>query len=153
MRPATRAVREQKFEEGRALAGRANRLDAELPLVYVVLGYYAINHGDYGQAKRFAETRLALATKDPRAYNNLAGVMLLGGEPNKALDLYKSALELEPRHPFAGILLGRGVQPLRAHCRRGQTSALEKSNSSGAHVRRDVRCFTRPGVIGCYRPS
>ncbi len=61
-----------------------------------MLGFYALNHGEYAQAKQAFETLLSLEPKNPLAYNRVAECLLRGGEPHKALDLLKQALELDP---------------------------------------------------------
>ncbi len=113
-KPETDKVKEQKFEEGHELAVKASQLDPDAPQVFNVLGFYALNHGDYVQARRAFESLLASSPKSMAAYNNLAECLLRGGESQAAIDLLKQALELSPGHPFAGSLFSMAVAHFQA---------------------------------------
>jgi TolB-like protein/cytochrome c-type biogenesis protein CcmH/NrfG len=106
--PETDKVKEQKFAEGRELAVKASQIDPNAPDVHNVLGFYALNHGDHARARQAFESVLALRPKLPAAYNNLAACLLRGGESQAAINLLQQALQLNPRHPFAGSLYSMG---------------------------------------------
>jgi TolB-like protein len=101
-------TREKKYAEGRDLAIGAKELDPGNPAIYGVLGMYARAHDDFAAYRRANETRLSLEPRNPSAYNNLAFSFIEGGEPQKAIELLKQAIDLEPKHPSELILLNMG---------------------------------------------
>jgi adenylate cyclase len=97
-------VGEKNYVEARDLALKAKELDPDNPRIYTVLGVYAKAHDDYSAYRRAAETRLSLEPKNPSAYNNLAFSLINGGEPQKAIELLKQAIAVDPKHPNEVIL-------------------------------------------------
>jgi adenylate cyclase len=103
-----RSVKEEKWIEGRDLAMRAKGLDPDNPEIFMVIGAYALNHGDLAGARRAMETRLSLNPKNPWCYLTLAYVFCQEGEPRRAIDLLTLAIELDPRNPLEFIFLVKG---------------------------------------------
>src|ERR1022692_3354923 len=101
-------IKEMKFVEGHDLASKAKELDPDNPSVYWPIGIYADAHGDFVGCRRAAETRLSLEPRNPAAYNGLALEFLFDGEPEKAIELLRQGISLDPRHPHEGILFNMG---------------------------------------------
>jgi tetratricopeptide (TPR) repeat protein len=84
---------------------------------YNNLGGEALMAGDLDRAKELLATAHAIAPKFEKAVNNLGVALARGGEPGKALELYRQGLELSPENPMiltnmtrAYQQLGRGVE-------------------------------------------
>jgi TolB-like protein/Flp pilus assembly protein TadD len=103
------SVKEKKYVEGRDLALKAKQLDPDNPDVYVAIGIYVVNHGDFDGARRAAETVLSLKPKTPSAYNNLALVFIAEGEPTRAIELLTQAINLDPKHTHELTLQNMGL--------------------------------------------
>jgi adenylate cyclase len=103
-----RSVKEQIFAEGRDLAMKAKELDPDNSEVYVVIGTYALHHGDLAGARRANEIRLSLKPRDQSAYLNLAYMFFQEGEPRRAIELLTQAINLDPRHTHEYVLLMMG---------------------------------------------
>ncbi len=99
---------EKKMIEAHDLALRAKELDPEIPSIYAVLARYAAQQGDVAGSRRAYETALALAPKNPRAYDALALSYFYGGDPNRAIELLTQAINLDPKHPHDFTLLNMG---------------------------------------------
>ena len=103
-----RSIKERKWIEGHDLAMRAKGLDPDNPELYMVIGTYALNHGDLAGARRAMETRLSLNPKNPWCYLTLAYIFCQEGEPRRAIDLLTQAIELDPRNTLEFIFLVMG---------------------------------------------
>jgi adenylate cyclase len=91
-------VKEKKMVEGRDFALRAKELDPDNPAIPVVIGAYALHHGDLTGARRASEILLSLRPKDPSAYVNLAYTFVREGKPRRAIELLTQAFHLDPKH-------------------------------------------------------
>ena len=98
---------------------KAKELDPDNPDGYIVMEIYALQHGDFAEARRAAETRLSLRPKDRSAYVNLANALLYEGEPTRAIELLTRANNLDPTHPHDWNSLVMGV----AYFMRGDNDA------------------------------
>ena len=124
------SVKEKKLVEGRDLALRAKELDPDNPHVYVPIGLYALYHGNLDGALRANETRLSLEPKNPSAYNNVAGLLLMRGEPQKT-----QAINLDPKHPSAQVLTVLGIASFAVGDNDAAIKWLQKSlEINPAHV-------------------
>jgi TolB-like protein/cytochrome c-type biogenesis protein CcmH/NrfG len=112
-------VKEQKFSEGRELNLKSKELDPNNPNIQAVMALYAATHNDYDGQLRASEAWLALAPKDPMAYNFVAGALLGGGKSKQATEFLKQAIELDKKNPSELILLGL----TRAHFASGDYDA------------------------------
>jgi TolB-like protein len=102
-------VREQKWSEANALLRKALTAGFNTPAVQLNLGLYAASHDDIAGYRRAAEARLALAPRDPAAYNDVANAMLSYLEPDKAIQLLNQAIKLQdPKHPDESFYLNMG---------------------------------------------
>jgi adenylate cyclase len=101
-------AKERNYVEGRDLALKAKEIDPDNPAIYGILGLYAKSHDDFAAYRRATETRLSLEPKNPNAYNNLAFSYMGGGEPQKAIELLKKAIALDPKHPNEIFLQNMG---------------------------------------------
>jgi len=102
------SVQEKQMAEGYALALRAKELDPDNQLVYVPIAMHAAFPGDWDGARIADETRLALDPKNPGASHNLAVIYLVLGEPQRAIDLERQAIKLNPKHPHEYVYLLTG---------------------------------------------
>ncbi|HEX7498708.1 MAG TPA: hypothetical protein VF524_00225, partial [Polyangia bacterium] len=73
--------RDRQFDEARDFALAAQALDANHPLIYVVLSDHAIAQGDYAAGTRLAEKALSLDPKNPLRYQNAATAYIDAGDP------------------------------------------------------------------------
>ena len=112
-------VKERKLIEARDLALKAKELDSDNPYVYVVIEIYALQHGDFAEAQRAAETQLSLLPKNRSAYVNLANVFFYEGEPTRAIELLTRAINLDPKRPLEWNLIMMGL----AYFMRGNNDA------------------------------
>ena len=98
-------IREAMFLEARGFALKAKELDPDDPGVYLAIAIFASNQGDFDAARRADETRLSLDPKSVGANNNLAGIYIELGDPNRAIELLTRALRLDPKHPTTDMVL------------------------------------------------
>jgi TolB-like protein len=97
-------VQEKKMIEGHTLALKAKELDPDNPHVYVPISLYADFRGDLEGGLLASKTLLSLHPKDPGAYQDVAVDFVIMGEPQRAVELGKQAINLDPKHPNEGML-------------------------------------------------
>ena len=101
-------VREKLIADGGALAIKAKTMDPDNPDVYGALGMHAWFQGDTSAALRNEERRVALDSRNPGAYNDLAVLYYHLGQPAKAIEQLNKALALYPKG-FDTLFLNLGM--------------------------------------------
>ena len=101
-------VRDSIIADGGALAIKAKTMDPDNPDVYGALVMHAWFQGDTSAALRNEERRVALDSRNPGAYNDLAVLYYHLGQPAKAIEQLNKALALYPKG-FDTLFLNLGV--------------------------------------------
>ena len=101
-------VRERLIADGGALAIKAKTMDPDNPDVYGALVMHAWFQGDTSAALRNEERRVALDSRNPGAYNDLAVLYYHLGQPAKAIEQLNKALALYPKG-FDTLFVNLGV--------------------------------------------
>lgn len=91
------ATRRRRFKEAYDLAMRVRALDPANPHVYRVIAMYASSQGDFPGARRALEEWVVASPRLGGAHNSLAISFLNGGEPKRAIESLKRAMELTPK--------------------------------------------------------
>ncbi len=100
--------KEKYFQEAKALAEHAKRIDPDLPRVYMALMLYAEAHDDYPGQLRNAEKAVSLAPKDQITANTLGHTLLMGGDAKRAKEVLQESMKLDPKHPIDQIPFNLG---------------------------------------------
>jgi adenylate cyclase len=102
------ALKEKYYQESRALAEHAKRLDPDFFRSYITLMLYAESHDDYPGQLRNAEKAVSLAPKDQQVANALGHTLLMGGDPKRAKAVLEEAMKLDPKRPIDQIAFNLG---------------------------------------------
>ncbi len=94
------AQREPQLQESRRLALAAKEIDPDHPWAYTALTLYSEAHDDYPAQLQSAEALLALAPKDPVAYNLLGHTLIFGGQYERAREILLKGIALYPKRPI-----------------------------------------------------
>ena len=86
-----------KLSEAFELVSRAKGLEHDNPTLHRAMAVIAAKRGDWDEALRAAETRVALEPKSPGALNSLGVIHYWRVEPKAALELLQKAVDLDPR--------------------------------------------------------
>ena len=112
---------DQNFNEAFQYVLKVRAIEPKNPDIFRTALVFAMVQNDYGEAKRVAETWVALEPKNPQPYITLSAVLLTTFEPQKVIDVLNRALKLSPTRPADSIYFGLG----RAHFMLGDnTTAL-----------------------------
>jgi len=90
----------ESLNEGIRLASRALELDPSLPLAFFVRGLAYREQGEYVKALVEAEHAVALDTNYANGHVLHATLLYYAGRPREGLERMKTAIRLNPRHPF-----------------------------------------------------
>ncbi len=96
--------RERMLGEAYRLATQASGIDPDSWQVNATFGNIAVMRGDWDGAKRAWERNVLRHPKASQAYNGLANVYLLRGEPQRAIEVLDKALALGPEDAREGLL-------------------------------------------------
>lgn len=92
--------KEPQLREARRLALAAKQLDPDSAFASVALALYAEAHDDFPGQLQASEAYLALAPKDPTAYNLLGHTLVFGGQYEKAREFLQKGIALYPKRPL-----------------------------------------------------
>ena len=101
-------AKEKYYVDAKNLALKAKQLDPDYGPVYLALMLYAEGHDDYPGQLRAAQKGHELAPRDPRLTQALAHTLLMGGDPNGAIQLLEEAMSQDPKRPVDQILFNLG---------------------------------------------
>ncbi|MBS0319314.1 MAG: hypothetical protein JSR18_02130 [Proteobacteria bacterium] len=102
-------VRAAAWQEAVALATEANSREPDDPDYYRVMAFNAAAHDDVEGERRAAEAMVRLDPRNPSSYNVLSVVYLRAGEPQKAVEVLRKAVDLNRKNAGAVFVnnLGR----------------------------------------------
>jgi len=86
------------------LALKANELDPSLPLVCEALGNVLLFMRRYDEAIAIARRWINIEPGSADSYANLAGALIVRGEPEQVISIVDKAMRLNPFYPFYYIL-------------------------------------------------
>ena len=96
--------RARMLGEAHRLATEASAMDPDSWQVNATFGNVAVMRGEWDNAKRAWEKNVIRLPKEPEAYNGLANVYLLRGEPQRAIEVLDKALALRPPEELGSSL-------------------------------------------------
>jgi len=118
-----------KLERAYELALNANDLGPSLPLVCEALGNVQLFRKQYDEAAALARRWIKIEPGNADAYANLAGALIVRGEPEQVISLVDKATRLNPFYPFYYVLYkGLAYQAMERY-----EEALDAIKRSVAH--------------------
>jgi len=93
-----------KLERAYQLAVNANDLGPSLPLVCEALGNVQLFRKQYDEAVALARRWTKIEPGNADVYVNLAGALIVRGEPEQVISLIDKAMRLNPYYPFYYVL-------------------------------------------------
>jgi adenylate cyclase len=142
-----------KLERAYELALNANDLGPSSPLVCEALGNVQLFRKHYDEAVTLARRWIKIEPGNADAYVNLAGAMIVRGEPEQVISLVDKATRLNPFYPFYYVLykglayqaMGRYEKALNAIKR----SVAHNPNALHPHIHL-AACL---GLLGMKAPA
>ncbi|MFA9421430.1 MAG: adenylate/guanylate cyclase domain-containing protein, partial [Gammaproteobacteria bacterium] len=95
---------QDELESAYNLALKANDLGPSLPIVCEALGNVQLFRRQYDEAVAVARRWIMIEPGNADAYANLAGALIVRGEPEQVISLVDKAMRLNPFYPFYYIL-------------------------------------------------
>jgi adenylate cyclase len=111
--PHTIAKKTEMIAESQSLAERARRLGYRSPSLGYVLGWDALFRGDFQSAKHEFQAVADQRPKSAYSFNSLGCLAYAEFEPNRALDYFKQATEVESGEARDFILLNMSIAYLQ----------------------------------------
>jgi adenylate cyclase len=107
---------EDLLDRALASAREAVRLDEELPLAHMLLGWICLWRREFDQAIEAAERSVELDPCNAEALIRLGHILEFSSRPTEGLPLIERAMALDPHHPFIyPFWLGHALQGLQRH--------------------------------------
>ncbi len=117
------------LEKAYDLALKANELSPSLPLVCEALGNVQLFRRQYDEAVAVARRWIEIEPGNADTYANLAGALIVRGEPEQVISLVDKAMRLNPFYPFYYVLYkGLAYQAMERY-----EEALDAIKRSVAH--------------------
>ena len=119
------------LNEAIKFARRAIELDTSLPEAYAELGYNIIRKREFDAARSAAEKAVAL---NPNlADYRVATVLLMVGEPVKAIEITKAQMRLDPFHPHLAPMIAGEAYYLLKHYHEAKSWLREATGRAPNH--------------------
>ena len=141
------------LERAYDLALKANELGPSLPLVCEALGNVQLFRRQYDEAVAVARRWIEIEPGNADTYANLAGALIVRGEPEQVISLIDKAMRLNPFYPFYYVLYkGLAYQAMERY-----EEALDAIKRSVAHnpdaLHPQIHLAACLGLLGMKAPA
>ncbi len=141
------------LERAYDLALKANALSPSLPLVCEALGNVQLFRRQYDEAVAVARRWVEIEPGNADTYANLAGALIVRGEPEQVISLVDKAIRLNPFYPFYYVLYkGLAYQAMERY-----EEALDAIERSAAHnpdaLHPQIHLAACLGLLGMKAPA
>jgi len=141
------------LERAYDLALKANKLSPSLPLVCEALGNVQLFRRQYDEAVAVARRWIEIEPGNADTYANLAGALIIRGEPEQVISLIDKAMRLNPFYPFYYVLYkGLAYQAMERY-----EEALDAIKRSVAHnpdaLHPQIHLAACLGLLGMKAPA
>jgi len=141
------------LERAYELAFKANELSPSLPLVCEALGNVLLFRRQYDEAVVAARRWIEIEPGNADAYANLAGALIVRGEPERVISLVDKAVRLNPFYPFYYVL----YKGLASQAMERYEEALDAIKRSVAHnpdaLHPHIHLAACLGLLGMKAPA